>query len=482
MQGFYAGAFHGEKRDILALLTKLGEDRAGSFEAKTIYQFIFSNMLLPDNWAEIPDDAWTKVFYGSGGTMTITSIGDMTFDEVSDYCYPLEWILMTSSFYGGVREYSYSGYLSSTVVEFDSKASLNDLAKEYEKLMRHPSIANDKLDWYCGFTEEIANIIPRDVIPAREKEEPAFAVDISAVLDKIRDKQEAKRIKQEEKRAAEWLERPLFEISEAGVMAAYYGDDEAVVIPDEVTVIDDFCGYSSKYRQSYGMNTKSVMVGKNVREIKEHSGNIPFAYCKSLSEIIVDEDNESFSSNDGILYDRKMTKMLFCPIAKRGKIVIPNSVKMIKKSAFSIEFEDSYVFTDIVIPKGVKKLHPFLSSYGANIEWVENWTLRSNSFSGNIREKTLIVADGVKRIEEWFGDWYRKPDDVVIPDSVIEIGRNAFQYFGMKSLSIPDSVLRIESGAFSRCLILKRVEVSEHCEVSDSAFEKSTQIIRRKAV
>ena len=56
--------------------------------------------------------------------------------------------------------------------------------------------------------------------------------------------------------------------------------------------------------------------------------------CPNLAEIEVDENNPNYSSLDGILYEKGMTKLLCCPQQKEGDILIPESITMVDGYAF----------------------------------------------------------------------------------------------------------------------------------------------------
>lgn len=58
------------------------------------------------------------------------------------------------------------------------------------------------------------------------------------------------------------------------------------------------------------------------------------AECDKLTSINVDEKNTKYKAVDGILYTYDMTEILFCPNAKTGKVIIPNTVKRIGDYCF----------------------------------------------------------------------------------------------------------------------------------------------------
>ncbi|MCF0220039.1 MAG: leucine-rich repeat protein [Muribaculaceae bacterium] len=94
------------------------------------------------------------------------------------------------------------------------------------------------------------------------------------------------------------------------------------------------------------LNTKlsSVEIPSSVNDI----GLAPFAcYMK------VDDDNETYSSVDGVLYDKNITSLKLYPRNKKFKsIKIPDSVKVIEPYAF-----EKCEAEEIIIPKGIREVN-----------------------------------------------------------------------------------------------------------------------------
>ena len=77
-----------------------------------------------------------------------------------------------------------------------------------------------------------------------------------------------------------------------------------------------------------------------------------FSGCSSLTSITVDSSNTSYTSREGILYNKTMSQLITCPIGKQGSIVIPNGVTSIGSSAFN----DCSSLTSIDIPSSVTSI------------------------------------------------------------------------------------------------------------------------------
>ncbi len=141
-----------------------------------------------------------------------------------------------------------------------------------------------------------------------------------------------------------------YSVSENGTVKieAYKGTDETVVIPDEidgksVTVIGE--------KSFEGSAITSVVIPLGIKEIGseafkeceniteihipasvEKMGRTPFKRASGLAKITVDENNEYFTSKNGVLYNKDMTTLLSYPAEKTAKTFnIPASVERLEE-------------------------------------------------------------------------------------------------------------------------------------------------------
>ena len=133
-----------------------------------------------------------------------------------------------------------------------------------------------------------------------------------------------------------------------------------ITIPDGVTIIED-----DAFGGCDGLT--SVNIPASVNKI----GYSAFGLCEGLQTINVDSNNASFSSENGILYNKNFTTLMQYPGGKEGAVIIPNSVSTIARGAF---YNCSNIYS-VTIPPSVI-------------------TIEDGAFSGDLLEKYFDIGGG----------------------------------------------------------------------------------------
>ena len=153
----------------------------------------------------------------------------------------------------------------------------------------------------------------------------------------------------------------------------------------------------------------------------------PFSSCTNLAAIMMDPANPSFSSVDGVLFDKNQLRLIQYPAGKTGSYALPGTSTEIGFGAFA----NCARLTGVIIPTGVT----------------------------NVREEAFHHCTSLT--------------SVTIPSSVTNIGHLAFRNCtSLASVTISDGVTSIGDWAFYCCTNLTSVTIPGSATfISDQAFE-----------
>jgi hypothetical protein len=174
-----------------------------------------------------------------------------------------------------------------------------------------------------------------------------------------------------------------------------------VIIPNSVTTIGE-----AAFNACYAL--PSVTIPASVTNL----GNQVFWYSTSLTNILVNGLNPTYSSVDGVLFNKTATTLIQYPGGRAGGYAVPTSVTNIPEYGF---YYCPYL-ASVTLPAGLT-------------------AIRDNTF------------------------WYAAAlTNVIIPDSVSSIGYAAFTgCSSLTSVTIPGSVTNISQSAFAPCYPLQQV-------------------------
>lgn len=209
---------------------------------------------------------------------------------------------------------------------------------------------------------------------------------------------------------------------------AFYGCTQltGVTIPSTVKSIGKYA--------FYGTSLISITIPKGVTSI----GGNAFTGCKSMTGISVNKDNAKYSSENGVLFNKKKTGLIQYPAGKTDSAyAVPSSVKTIGNSAFSY----CEALTKATLPKSVTS--------------ISSW-----AFYGCHALTTLTLGAGVTSIGEEAFAWCTKLIKVTIPDSVISLGKRAFYAcYALTNVTVGAGVTSIGDEAFAWCASLSSATI-----------------------
>ena len=275
----------------------------------------------------------------------------------------------------------------------------------------------------------------------------------------------------------------------------------SINIPDSVTGI--------------GMNAFSGCTGLTSITIPDsvtRIGKYAFNGCRNIL-ITVSPDNKHFCSQNGIVYNKSKTSIIYCSGSLKGSIAIPDSVTKIESGAFegctsltSITIPDSIItiedsafegctgLTSINIPDSVTQIgeNAFRGCTSlTSINIPESVTQIGRYAFNGCRNLLLTVSPANKHYCSQDGIVYDKSKNTIIAcsgslkgtiaisDSVTKIGSYAFSgCTGLTSIKLPDSVTKIEHHTFFGCTDLTSINIPNSVtEIKHGAFQNCTSLI-----
>lgn len=197
-----------------------------------------------------------------------------------------------------------------------------------------------------------------------------------------------------------------------------------------------------------------------------------FCGCSGLKEIIVDENNITYASKDGILYAKDMKTLICCPEGKTGEVVVPEEVTKLEEYAFS----GCSNLSTIILSKKVTSIGSAAFEGCSNLSSIhlpEGVTdLGDRVFSGCSSLSDITVPEGVTEIKPYaFSDCINL-SSIHLPKKGSIIGQSAFSgCINLSSITIPEGVTSIEESAFFRCMNLNRVNIPKEVTlIGEEAF------------
>ncbi len=253
----------------------------------------------------------------------------------------------------------------------------------------------------------------------------------------------------------------------------------------------------------------TVNIPKNVCVIQSHF----FTYLADiiehrcpLIEITVDADNQLYCAVDGVLFNKSMTELVYCPRKKEGvsysvpegvitirnrafhdtelkNISLPESLQVIESEAFrhaselveinlpeglveigSDAFRSCHALTSITIPSSVTTISGAICN-GANLQ---EFIVAPSNTRFKAVDGVLMNYDGTEIVNYPTG----RDGSYTVPQDVTSIGESAFQFaYGMDELILNEGLLKIGEYAFYDCDALTSITIPSSVKsISSWAF------------
>ena len=198
-----------------------------------------------------------------------------------------------------------------------------------------------------------------------------------------------------------------------------------ITIPNSVMSIEEFAIIDCD-------NLESITISNSVTNI----GDGLCYRCSNLKNIYVDKNNQYYSSENGILFNKDKSKLIKYPDGKINKqCIIPDNVTDIGEYAFAA----CSSLTSITIPNSVTSISDRAFYYCSSLT-------------------SITIPNSVTSIGGSAFNSCSSLTNITIPNSVTCIDAYTFMRCrSLTSITIPNSVTSIEYGAFNECSSLTDV-------------------------
>lgn len=203
-----------------------------------------------------------------------------------------------------------------------------------------------------------------------------------------------------------------------------------------------------------------------------------FGLSEALTEMKVEAGSNYFVAEDGVLYNKEKTTIMYWPVKKNiGNYVIPSTIKSLSGEAFS----KNKTLTAVTIPASITSIGAGATTYGNSVGAFDDCeNLASVTFGTGFSMSYIpsFCFDGCKALPilEWPStikriDMYAFKNceklNVPMPLYLEQLGRCAFEGCdAMPEVIFPSTMKSIDDNAFNSCANLKKVVVPENCDVT----------------
>lgn len=255
-------------------------------------------------------------------------------------------------------------------------------------------------------------------------------------------------------------------------LTGYEGALEDVEIPSSVTSGVNTYTVTSIGEMAFWLNNKqvkSIEIPNSITEIQPKALN----GSEELKEIVVDNGNTKYSSENGVLFNKDKTELICYPEGKADKsYTVPNTVKVIGY----LSFYRCELIEELIMQEGVTKIDDLAFLWCSALKEVtipnSVTTIGTQAFDVCKSLESIEIPNSVTTIGERVFESCEKLDNVVIPSSINSIvDRMFYGCSSLKNITIPNTVTSIGENAFTSCSSLQSIEIPNSVtEIKAGAF------------
>lgn len=295
-----------------------------------------------------------------------------------------------------------------------------------------------------------------------------------------------------------------------GANAFSWNEITQITLNDGLGIIGDEAFYSNKIDSlfipnsvySYGKDlvrfAYEITFGSGCKNIEDYISNSDS--FRRIGIINVDENNPDYSSENGILYNKDKSVLIYCPQSNPLKeLYIPNTVNEICDEAFT---KNQYL-ESVYIPNSIKVMgdYAFQNCSSLNyLEFEDGFSIDRLyfTFQDCVNLKTAIFPSDSK-VDLFYGTFKNTglthcelPDyvdkiqyifqetkdlkNVELPKYLNFMGSSNFYNSGIESIIIPDNIKKIQQADFSHCENLKYIDLNNVTSLSILSFAYCTSL------
>lgn len=238
------------------------------------------------------------------------------------------------------------------------------------------------------------------------------------------------------------------------------------------------------------INLSEVYLPSSLETIDD--SNVLFCLSKNLKSIIVGENNQNYSSVNGILLSKDKKTLIRCPEDFSGQYNIPSSVEIINKDAFY----SCKKLTNVIMPNTVKTIEDAAFIFCENLQ---NFSLSSSletigedAFKGCNSITSITIPSSVQNIEPYALAYCPNLSNLVVEEnnqnfsSLDNVLFNKdktllIRMAGAKtgSYTIPNTVTHLGLCSFSNCKFIESISIpSSVTHIGESAFASSAKLTK----
>ena len=204
-----------------------------------------------------------------------------------------------------------------------------------------------------------------------------------------------------------------------------------------------------------------------------------FEGCASVTNITVDENNANITFEDGIIYNKLKTEIVYVlKDINTAVLTIPEGVDTIASGAFA----NQPALKEVTLPSSIKSIGSSAFANCYNLQKVtfaksENYaetltTLSASLFSGCTSLSEIVgMPATVKTLGDSVFANCKALTSFTIPANVTSMGKNVFEASGLTSITIPVGVTVLNNNTFLNCKDLATVNFTKG---DDDAYKLTT--------